>query len=335
MKIGMLFPGYGSQFVGMGKELYDNSRIVQEYFEEASNCLGINFVKLSFASSDVELSKITHAYPALFLVSVSAAAMVTQLGLPIHCVAGYGLGEFGAMCIAQVLNFPDGLYLLTKLSQFYTNIREELDAKSIIINGLSARKLKAICEESSSGKCNAHIAIYENKTEHIVSGHADAVDAVAEGASEAGADKPQEVESAEGFHTPLLNDLVEQLRIYLTKVDFKDPQIPVITNIDGKEVCRAKKAQDAVMRQIVEPVYWNNVIKQFADMDVIIVPAPSKILVEELKTWYPDKKIVGLETMADFETVKNMVTELNNNETNMMVPPSEVNDALLQNSTDS
>ena len=69
MKVGMLFPGYGSQFVGMGKELYDDSRIIQEYFEEAANCLNINFVKLCFAASDAELARMENAYPALFLLS--------------------------------------------------------------------------------------------------------------------------------------------------------------------------------------------------------------------------------------------------------------------------
>src|SRR5437016_3408870 len=100
MKIGMLFPGYGSQFVGMGKELYDNSRIIQEYYEEASNCLNVNFVKLCFASSDAELSKLTSAYPALFLASTATAAFIKEIGINIDLIAGHGLGEYSALCTA-------------------------------------------------------------------------------------------------------------------------------------------------------------------------------------------------------------------------------------------
>jgi [acyl-carrier-protein] S-malonyltransferase len=311
MKIGMLFPGYPQQFVGMGKELYDNSRTIQEYFEEASNCLGTNFVKLCFASSDAELSKISNAYTSLFLVGVSTAAMIQELcpTITLSAVAGYGVGEYSALHIARVLTLPDGLYLLNKLSQFYTTIREELDIKTVIVNGLNAKKLNQLCEEISSPELCAHISVYENKNEHQVSGHSDAVNAVADSASDAGADKVKEVDSIEGYHTPLLNDLAEQLKIYLTKVDFKEPQIPIITGINGKEVCRAKKAQDAIIRQIVEPLHWNNVLKQFAETDIIIVPAPSKMLVAELKAYYPSKIVMGVDTLADLQALQELIRE--------------------------
>lgn len=308
MKIGMLFPGYGSQFVGMVKELYDNSRIMQEYFEEASTCLGINFVKLCFASSDIELAKIGHAYPALFLASVSTAAMIKDLGLELHYVAGYGIGEYSALCSAGGLNFPDGLYLIKKLAHFYINIRQQLDVKSVVIDGLSARKLNQICKENSSDDCRAHIAIYEHNN-HLVTGHPDAVDAVAECASDCCGGKIKESESPDGFHTPLLNDLSDQLKIYLTKVDFKDLQIPLITSTDCKEVCLAKKAQDAIMRQIIKPIYWNSVLKQFSDADVLIIPAPAKSLVAEVKAFYPDKIVVGIDNLADLDILKTLLEQ--------------------------
>lgn len=301
----MLFPGYSSQFVGMGKELYDNSRIVQEYYEEASNCLSINFVKLCFASSDAELSKIPNAYPALFLVGASTAAMIKDLhpNMEISFVAGHGVGEYGALSAASVLNLPDGLYLLSKLSQFYGAMREDLDAKSVMVNGLTAKKLEQLCQELEAGEGSAHIAVYENKSGHIVSGTSDAVDALADSASEAGAGKVKAVGVEEGFHTPLLQDVAAQLKIYLTKVDFNNPQIPVVTGINGKSVYVAKKAQDAIIRQIVEPIHWNSVLKQFADMDMILVPAPSKALVAELTALYPEKIILGIDTMADIEAL--------------------------------
>ena len=310
MKIGMLFPGYPSQFVGMGKELYDNSRIIQECFEEASNCLGVNFVKLCFASSDAEITKVVNAYPALFLVGLSVARMVEDLcpEVKIDAVAGHGVGEYSALHAAGVLTLPDGLYLLNKFSQFYAEIREELNAKTVVINGLSDRLLKQLCSEHSSDMYCAHISVYENGR-HMVSGHAETVDALADSAKEAGAKKVKEADAVEGFHTPLLQNLAEQLRIYLTKVDFKDPQIPVITGINAKQVCRAKKAQDAIISQIVRPLNWKNVLKQFADHDMILVPAPSKLLVTELTKHYPDKIIMGLETMADIELLQTMLKE--------------------------
>lgn len=312
MKIGMLFSGYGSQFVGMAKELYDESRIIQEYFEEASNCLGINFVKLCFASSDVELAKIVHAYPALFLVGVSTSLMIKEeLGLNINYVAGHGIGEYGALCFAGGISFPDGLYLIAKLAHYYVQVRYELDLKSGIVKGISTRKLQQICKEQSSKDHCAQIAIYEREKEHIITGHASTVDIIIQRLESEGSYKVKKIDTLEGFHTPILEQLFEQIQIYLNKVDFKDLKIPLITNVNGKFIQDAKKAQDAVMHQIIKPIYWSTVLKQFADVDLIIVPSPSKSLVIELKSYYPNKIIVGIDSKSDIEKLKEIVNKLN------------------------
>src|SRR5579872_2345677 len=100
MKIALLFPGYGSQYVGMGKELYDEYRIVQEYFEEASNCVNINFVKLCFASSDSEISKLVNAYTSLFVIGGAVSALLKEHGIVPDVVAGYNNGEITALFAA-------------------------------------------------------------------------------------------------------------------------------------------------------------------------------------------------------------------------------------------
>src|SRR5438477_11718929 len=109
MKTALLFPGYGSQFVGMGKELYDEYRIVQEYFEEASNCSNVNFVKLCFASSDVELGKLAHAYMSLFLIGSCVSAVLKEQGIIPDVVAGYNNGEITSLFAGGCFSLPDGL----------------------------------------------------------------------------------------------------------------------------------------------------------------------------------------------------------------------------------
>jgi len=119
MKVALLFPGYGSQYVGMGKEVYDEYRIVQEYFEEASNCLNVNFVKLCFASSDTEIGVAASAYTSIFLVSSALYAIIKQEGIVPALVAGYNIGEYSSLFAAGSITFPDGLYLLNKLALFH------------------------------------------------------------------------------------------------------------------------------------------------------------------------------------------------------------------------
>lgn len=308
MNIAILFPGYPSQFVGMGKDLYDNSRTIQEYFEEASNCLGHNFVKLCFASSDAELAKVEHAYPALFLTGSAITQMIKEEcpDAAISMVAGHGVGEYAALHAAGALSLPDGLYLLNKFSQFYNEVRDGLEAKTVVINGLSEKQVKQLVKDQDDAEHYAYIAALESKRV-LVSGHVEAVDALAEAAQDAGSRKVKTIDSIEGFHTPLLKDIAEQLRIYLTKVDFKDPEIDLISSVDGKRIDCAEKAEDAIIRQIVTPLNWKKVLKQCAGNDIILVPGPSKAIVAELSALYPAKIVLGIESMADMHMLQSIL----------------------------
>lgn len=311
MKIGILFPGYGSQFVGMGKDLYDNLRIVQEYYEESSVCLDRNFVKLCFASSDSELKLINNAYTALYLTSFSTAMAIKSLGIKFDLVAGHDVGEYCAISVSNGLNFADSLYFLNKLATFYLSNRENMDdIKSIKVNGLSAKRIDQICENiSQSDEEQVAVAIYEAKTEHLVTGNESAIESVIDQAQDAGADRISKKTPAhhEGFHTPLATDLAEQIKIYLTKIDFKDLDTTLINNVDAKEIQKAQDVQDCIMRQIVEPIQWHNVLKKFDKMDIIIIPSPSKQLFEEVSNLYPNKQILAIENMQDFSNLQNLL----------------------------
>ncbi|CDK30432.1 ACP S-malonyltransferase [Candidatus Babela massiliensis] len=329
MKVGMLFPGYGNQFVGMAKELYDNFRIMQEYFEEASHCLDSNFVKLCYASSDIELGKISNAYPSIFLLSTSIAIMLKDhFGIKVDKVAGHGLGEYSALCFSGGISFPDGLYLLKKLSDFYTKIKQQIDVKTVVIDGLSSRDVKKICKENSSQDNSAQISVYSKDSEHMVTGNTSAVEAVAKSASSKGADKVTKFNLEEALHNPLLREIFDQLKLYLTKVDFKDLLIPMISCINGKEVISAQSAQNLIMDLIIKPICWNNVLKQFSDMDIIIIPSPSKNFVSEIRNFYPNKAIIGIESLLDIDNLKAILEETINIDINDI---NNDNDSIINN----
>jgi [acyl-carrier-protein] S-malonyltransferase len=300
MKNGMLFPGYGSQFVGMGKELYDDIRLVQEFYEQASHCLDKNFVKLCFASSDADIKKVENAYPSLFLTSVSTAHCIKEQGITCDIIAGHGIGEYSAIASHGGLSFADGLYLLNKLSLFYNQLQNSLAFDSHLIISDYPEDLRALCDTFD----NIHIACQEAASHFIISGNKETLAQCCKKIKSRKIGKVKKCHFANGFHTPALKGLEQQLRVYLTKVDFKDIETPLISNVDIKPIVKGKDIEQSVMRQIGSPLYWHDVIKKFKNVDRIIIPAPSKILYKEIAAYYPDKTIVQINTPEDLKLLQ-------------------------------
>ena len=146
MKIGMIFPGQGSQFLGMGKEFFDNERLVQELFDQASNCLDQNFVRLCFASSEKELCQTSNAQTAIFLVSVSIYSLLKEkYGITPHIVAGHSVGEYAAIYAAEGITFPDALYLLKKRSLFMEEATKIQEGGMLAVLKISEARVRQIC----------------------------------------------------------------------------------------------------------------------------------------------------------------------------------------------
>src|SRR6266404_879736 len=166
----------------MGKELYDEYRIVQEYFEEAAHVLNINFVKLCFASSDTELSELVNAYTSLFLVGASTYAVLKEHGVTPDVVAGYNNGEATALFAASCFSLPDGLYLLNKFCSFYQEYIDAHTVDTMRVSGITTAQLEKMCQQIITGSPSkgtadgveddgkAFVAVYNSPTEHIVAG---------------------------------------------------------------------------------------------------------------------------------------------------------------------
>lgn len=306
MKIGMLFPDYGSQYVGMGKELYDESRLMQEYFEEAYNCLSINFVKLCFASSDEELSALENAYVSIFLTSVSLANLVKQEGIVVEAVAGHGIGELSALCAVDGISLPDGLYFLQKYALFYNERLQTINARAVHIKGINSATLKQLCSSLSAHDLKLAIAVYSNDYEHVVTGNAELFPELAKMI----ADKNgfmQEISIKGGLHSDLMNPVVDTLEKYCTKIDFRSTAIPLIACADGTLVTKHDGIKKRVMKQLHAPIMWNKVMQQCADWDVIIEIGPGKTLLSLIRAHYPEKTVLTINTRADIEALKNLV----------------------------
>jgi [acyl-carrier-protein] S-malonyltransferase len=308
MKIAMVFPGYGSQFVGMSKELYDESRLVQEYFEEASNCLNNNFVKLCFASSDAEIRTMHNAYPSIFLVSSAIHAVLESEGIKPDFITGYNLGELSTLFAAGSINFPDGLYILSKLGNFYQELLDTAAVTIIAVHNVPEQALKEICHNASSEGSRADIALYGGEYEHVVSGHSAALEHVRDIITQNYHDATiDEVPIEFGLHSDLMAPVADQFKMYLEKVDFKDVKIPIVSGLDGNVITEGAEIKERLVRWIHSPLVWSRVMTVLAEADVIVEVGPGTTLHDVLKARYPEKRIIAVNKRNDIEKLKIMI----------------------------
>jgi len=308
MKIAFLFPGYGSQFVGMAKELYDEYRVVQEYFEEAANCLKGNFVKLCFASSDAELGRLENAYVALFLVSNAIAQLLKEKGIVPDAVAGRDQGEYAAFCFAGGMSFPDGLYLLAKYASIYAEALNKMDAQLEKVEGVDRQTLERICDEVRGADGGGpFMAVYAEPTTHIVAGNNAAIARLRvvvekiEGATLSGVDPEM------GMHSPLMDEVYAAFKPYMAKVDCKDLTIPFICHPDKCCVRSCDDVKECIGSHMTSPVYWAQTRNDLMDYDLIVQIGPGTELGEALKKSYPDKTVMMINTKADVEALEALV----------------------------
>ncbi len=310
MKIGVLFPGYGSQYIGMAKELYDDSRIIQEYFEEASQCLDTNFVKLCFASSDTELSRPDHAYTALFLVSSALYAVLKSHGVTPWRVAGYNQGEFSAIHAANGFTFPDGLYLLSKYATLYGQLLGTQDLNGIRVCGVPFEQLNSLCQKMSKPDRWVHIALQNLPQEYIVMGHPAAIELVREHVIEYPEAEIYDADVELGLHAPCMEPVVTGLKTYSEKVDFKDLSTPLVTNAQATLVTEGADVKTGLMQQIESMVRWSDSMAQFSEADLIIEVGPGSHLTALAKKIYPDKLCISLNTNEDFNELARLLQPL-------------------------
>jgi len=308
MKIGFVFSGYGTQWVGMGKDLYDNYRVVQEVFEEAASCLDTNFVKLSFASSDSELKKIDQAYVVLLVTMVSIARVLKEHGVEPSMVAGDDVGEYAAVVTAGALNMPDALYLIKKLATLYQEFLDTNAVSAVRIKGMDIAVVQQLCDEGTRGQESASIAVAFSKEDYLVTGTQKAVAYVRESAENFSYAKVKEASTGGGLHSPLLGDLLKQLRLYLEKVDFKDTTVPFITGVIAEPLTNGEMIRAALMQHVCAPTAWDKVLEVLEACDVILEVGPGTDLQKQCAELYPDKKVHAVSSFADVQYVVKMIT---------------------------
>ena len=301
-KIGIIFPGQGTQFVGMGKELYDTERIVQEVFEEASLCLDINFVQLCFASSEKLLRETINSQTSIFVVSAAISRLLKEkYGIIPDLVAGHSLGEYSAIHAVGGLNFPDTLYLLNKRASIMDQYIKQQNGGMLAVLGFGEEKLRLICAQYDQPENNEHvaeIANYNSSTQVVVSGTLPELEHIKSDV-EIMRGKGVMIPVDGAFHCRLLREAENVFSKYLVKVDFKELSVPLINNIMAQPIHTPVEIKLSLVRQTSSHIYWWQSMQYFKDMDIIIEVGPNDKFAKMLRREWPEKKIFSINNNQD------------------------------------
>lgn len=297
MKIGFMFPGYGNQRLAMGKDIYDNSRIIQEHFDQASSCIDKNFVKLCFASSDIKLSQLDNAYLSIFLLSLSIADILKHQGVVPSVVAGYDIGEFAALASVKALSLPDGLYLLSKYAKLYAEFLEGKRFEAINIKNCDSDQLQELLDLCKCNEQKPQVSVYQTYNQIIMADEIKKIACLKKHLNDVSCGPYEPALIGGGLHSYLMDPVLKVMKQYLEKVDFKDISIPFVASVTGQVLKEKDKLKSALMQQIHAPLRWDKVLQSFTFCDFIVVVGPDNFFKQQLEAEYSDKKILAVNSI--------------------------------------
>lgn len=256
MKKAYVFPGQGAQFVGMGKDLYENSTVAREMFERANEILGFRITDLMFSGTDEDLRQTKVTQPAIFLHSVILAKTLEDFQPAM--VAGHSLGEFSALVAAGALTFEDGLVLVSKRAQAMQKACEVEPSTMAAIIGMDDEQVEGIC----SGIYEVVVpANYNSPGQLVISGSIKGVEIACEKLKEAGAKRALPLKVGGAFHSPLMEPARLELAQAIHETPFNEPICPVYQNVDAQPQTKPDSIKENLIAQLTAPVRWTQIMQ--------------------------------------------------------------------------
>lgn len=303
-KIAFIFPGQGSQYVGMGKGFYDNYAVAKEVYDLAEKATGLDVKAICFEEND-KINQTEYTQIAMFTTEVATLKVIEKMGLKADICAGLSLGEYGALAATDVLTVEELCALVRKRGIYMQNACPTGGAMAAIL-GLDIDTVTKVCDETEG---LVHIANYNCPGQLVITGEEKAVLTAADSLKEAGAKRCVPLKVSGPFHSEMLSKASESMAEELKNLEPKAPSVPYYSNVEATKVTTAEPIRDLLAKQVISPVKWQQTVeKMIAEgVDTFIEIGPGKSLSGFMGRINKEVKTYNVDKVEDLEKIKELL----------------------------
>lgn len=310
MKIGFLFPGQGTQKIGMGKDIYENYSKAKEIYDLTKEVTGIDIAKISFEGEEENLNQTKYTQLAIVTMSLAILEVLKENQIEAQMSAGLSLGEYAALVNSGMLTKEDGIKIIQKRGEYMQDLLPTGDWKMAAIFGLSEEQIEEVCNQVKTGFVVP--ANFNTHEQIVISGERKAIEEAEKIAKEMGAKKVRILNTAGPFHTEKLQKSAEALRKELEKIEIHPFQTKVVKNLDGMPYTKQDDVKDILAKHIVHPVQFSKTIEIMlqAGIDTFIEIGPGRTLSSFVKREIGDRKI-DIFAIHDVKSMQDVISTIN------------------------